>query len=200
MPVTADVGYCFILPNKLRGSGGWPPVPIPRVMIDIVIEDDRWAALDLETLASRAVAATLAHQSLDADAVEMTVMGCDDARIADLNADFRGKPRPTNVLSWPAEERGAARDGDPPLAPEPDFDGMLELGDIAISYDTCHAEAEAAGKPMADHVTHLVIHGLLHLLGYDHERDGDATLMEGIEVKILGKLGLDDPYRDHADN
>ena len=75
---------------------------------------------------------------------------------------------------------------------------MLELGDIAISYDTCHAEAEAAGRPMADHVTHLIVHGLLHLLGYDHERDGDATLMERLEVEILGKLGLDDPYRDDA--
>ena len=61
-----------------------------------------------------------------------------------------------------------------------------------------HAEAEAAGKPMVDHVTHLIVHGVLHLLGYDHERDGDATLMERLEVEILGKLGLDDPYRDDA--
>ena len=76
------------------------------------------------------------------------------------------------------------------------LDGACELGDIAISYDTCAAEARAAGKPMTAHVIHLVVHGLLHLLGYDHETDADAALMEGLEVKILGKLGLDDPYRN----
>jgi probable rRNA maturation factor len=68
------------------------------------------------------------------------------------------------------------------------------LGDIAISYDTCLREALDAEKPFADHVTHLVIHGILHLLGYDHIRDEDATLMERIEVEILGKLGISDPY------
>ena len=166
--------------------------------LDVIEEDPRWAGLDLDTLCPRAMRATLAHLSLDADTAEVTVLACDDAHIATLNADFRDKPTPTNVLSWPAEERGAARDGELPLPVTPGFDNMLELSDIAISYDTCHAEAEAAGRPMADHVTHLIVHGLLHLLGYDHERDGDATLMERLEVEILGKLGLDDPYRDDA--
>lgn len=91
--------------------------------------------------------------------------------------------------NWGPRLRGGA-----PLAPTPDFDGTLELGDIAISYDTCASEAAQAGKPMADHVTHLLVHGMLHLLGYDHIRDLDATLMERTEVEILGKLGLDDPY------
>lgn len=167
-------------------------------MIDVVIEDPRWNALDLDALAQRAITAALAYQSLDPDAAEVTVMGCDDARIAALNADFRGKPAATNVLSWPADERGAQDDGDDPLPVAPDFDGTLELGDIAISYDTCLSEAQAAMKPVDDHVTHLIVHGLLHLLGYDHERDADATLMERIEAEILGKLGLDNPYRDHA--
>jgi probable rRNA maturation factor len=72
---------------------------------------------------------------------------------------------------------------------------MIELGDIAISYDTCAAEAAAAAKPMQAHVTHLILHGLLHLLGYDHISDADAALMEGLEVEILGKMGHDDPYR-----
>jgi probable rRNA maturation factor len=72
--------------------------------------------------------------------------------------------------------------------------GMIELGDIAISYDTCAAEARAAGKPITAHVTHLIVHGVLHLLGYDHIDDTDAALMERLEVEILGKLGLDDPY------
>jgi probable rRNA maturation factor len=166
--------------------------------IDIAIEDPRWAELDLESLAERAVATTLAHLSIDADAAEVSILACDDVRISDLNAEFRGKSAPTNVLSWPAEERGAEVDGGNPLPVQPDFDGMLELGDIAISYDTCALEAQGAGKAMVDHVTHLTVHGLLHLLGYDHERDADATLMESIEVEILGKLGIDDPYRDHA--
>jgi probable rRNA maturation factor len=166
--------------------------------LDVVVEDARWADLSLETLATLAIAASLRHLCVDPDAVEVTVLACDDVRIADLNTDFRGKPTPTNVLSWPAEERGAVQDGGDPLPLKPDFDGVLELGDIAISYDTCAAEAQAAGKLMADHVTHLIIHGVLHLLGYDHERDADATLMERIEVEILGKLGLDNPYRDHA--
>ena len=69
-----------------------------------------------------------------------------------------------------------------------------ELGDIAISYDTCAREAAEAGKPFDFHVIHLIVHGTLHLLGYDHERDGDATLMEGLEVEILGKLDIPDPY------
>lgn len=119
-------------------------------------------------------------------------MGCSDDRIATLNADFRGKPVPTNVLSWPSDERGADVDGDVPLPPD---STDPELGDIAISYDTCLSEATAAGKTMHEHTAHLVVHGLLHLLGYDHERDADATLMEGLETQILGKLGIADPYR-----
>jgi probable rRNA maturation factor len=68
------------------------------------------------------------------------------------------------------------------------------LGDIAIAYDTCAREAADGGKPLADHVTHLIVHAVLHLLGYDHENDPDALLMEGIETEILGKMGLPDPY------
>ena len=82
-----------------------------------------------------------------------------------------------------------------PRAPEAGFDGVTTLGDVAIAYETCATEAGVSGKPMAEHVTHLVVHGVLHLLGYDHIRDPDAALMQGIETKILGKMGLDDPYR-----
>lgn len=159
--------------------------------LDLVIEDPRWAEQELEALAEPVVRATLSHLDLDPEAWELCVMACDDARIADLNAEFREKPTPTNVLSWPSEERGADTDGDAPIPPQgPD----PELGDIAIAYDTCARESDAAGKPMQDHVTHLLVHGVLHLLGYDHIRDKDASLMEGIEVEILGKLGLSNPY------
>jgi len=163
--------------------------------LDISIGDPRWEILDLSALATRAVTATLNYLALDPDTAEVSLLGCDDARIADLNADFRGKPTPTNVLSWPSEERAAMSPGSRPLPPEPGPDGLTELGDIAIAYDTCAAEAAAAGKPIADHVTHLIVHGTLHLLGYDHETEPDAALMEGLERKILGNLGLDDPYR-----
>ncbi|MGJ8617521.1 MAG: rRNA maturation RNase YbeY [Sulfitobacter sp.] len=164
--------------------------------LDIVIEDNRWQSTDIATLAQTAVQATLAAHNLDPNQTEITILACDDTRIADLNADFRGKPTPTNVLSWPTEERGAATAGDNPQTPKPGLDGMIELGDIAISFDTCKAEAAAAGKSIEAHVTHLIIHGVLHLLGYDHIRDPDATLMEQLEAGILGKLGHDDPYRE----
>jgi probable rRNA maturation factor len=161
--------------------------------VDIIIEDERWAGLGLEALADAAAAAALRHLGLAPEDWEIALLACDDVRIADLNRDFRDKPTPTNVLSWPSEERGADIAGARPDLPEgPD----TELGDIAIAWDTCVREAEAAGKPMQDHVTHLLVHGVLHLLGYDHIRDQDATLMEGLETEILGKMGLPDPYKE----
>ncbi len=156
--------------------------------IDLVPEDDRWTEAGLESLAGRAVRAALEHLEMDPDRCEIVILACDDTRIAALNAGFRGKPTPTNVLSWPAQEL------EPPERPAPDPDGTVPLGDIALSYDTCEREAADQGKSMAAHVTHLVVHGTLHLLGYDHVRDQDATLMEALEVEILCKLGHGDPY------
>ena len=124
----------------------------------------------------------------------MSVLGCDDTRIATLNATFRDKPTPTNVLSWPDADLAPDTPGDPPHSPSADPDGTVSLGDIAIAYDTCAREAADQGKPFSAHVTHLIVHGTLHLLGYDHIRDLDATRMETVEVEILGKLGLPDPY------
>ena len=158
--------------------------------IDILIEDPRWQALDVT--ARTAIDATLAACGIDH--AELSLLACDDARITALNADFRDKPTATNVLSWPEEDLSPDTDGAPPRAPTPDPGGALALGDIAIAYDTCAAEAAAQGKSMSDHVTHLIVHGTLHLLGYDHIRDRDATRMEALEVKILGKLGISDPY------
>ncbi len=160
--------------------------------LEITLEDERWQRLDV--LAQRAIGAVLRFCDLDAGMCEVSVLGCNDDRIAELNAEFREKTTPTNVLSWPAEDLSAEDAGDNPLMPRPDFTGEIALGDIAIAYDTCAREAAEAGKRMDDHVTHLIIHGTLHLLGYDHIRDLDATLMEGVEVEILGKLGIDDPY------
>lgn len=162
--------------------------------VDLSIEDPAWAVLDLAELAGRAADATLTRLGLDPEVCEIALLACDDSRIAVLNADFRGKPTPTNVLSWPAEELAAEAPGGAPDLPEPDFTGEIALGDIAIAYGTCAREAAEQGKPMADHCTHLIVHGVLHLLGYDHIEDADATLMEALEVEILGSMGLDDPY------
>lgn len=168
------------------------------MLTDTILEDDRWRDADLETLAETAARAALIHLGLDPDRFEIAVLGCDDARIAALNADFREKPAATNVLSWPSEERGAGTDGDMPHLPGAGSAGgpPEELGDIAIAFETCTREARAAGKPLADHVTHLIVHGTLHLLGFDHIRDKDATLMESLETEILGKMGLPDPYME----
>lgn len=164
-------------------------------LVDTVIEDPRWQAFDLPTVATRACTAALVHLTLPVKGFTLCLMGCDDAHIAGLNADFRGKPTPTNVLSWPSEERAAEYAGERPDLPDAGpADDPEHLGDIAIAWETCAREAEAAGKPMVNHVTHLVIHGLLHLLGYDHIDDTDATLMETTEAKILESLGLSDPY------
>ncbi|WP_037312018.1 rRNA maturation RNase YbeY [Ruegeria halocynthiae] len=162
--------------------------------LELTVEDPRWHGL--EALASRAIQAVLDRCGLDSDLCEVSVLGCDDTRIAELNSEFREKSAPTNVLSWPAEDLAADTPGANPASPAPDFMGEIVLGDIAISYDTCLREASQAGKAMDDHVTHLIIHGVLHLLGYDHIRDPDATLMEAVEVDILGKLGIDDPYNE----
>lgn len=156
-------------------------------IIDLVIEDERWEDADLMGMAERAAHAV--GEWLGLEQFQVVVMGCDDQRIAGLNAEFRDKPRPTNVLSWPAMEFEEREPGEAPELPE-----IEELGDIAISYDTCWREAEAQGKPFADHATHLLVHAILHLAGYDHIDDQDAETMEDAERAILSKLGIPDPY------
>jgi probable rRNA maturation factor len=164
-------------------------------LVDVVIEDNRWEALGLSDLALVAVRATLAALSLPETGLTLCLMGCDDTRIATLNAEFRGKPTPTNVLSWPAWDLSAEAEGEAPDAPEIGTEQDPEsLGDVALAYETCLREAAEAGKPAADHVTHLIVHGLLHLLGHDHIREADAARMEALEVQILATLGLSDPY------
>jgi probable rRNA maturation factor len=167
------------------------------VLTDTIYEATPWEEVGLETYAERAAQAVLAHLQLDPAFYEICVMGCDDARIATLNADFRGKPQPTNVLSWPSEDLAAHDDGGQPEEPSPEGEEEPHhLGDIAIAFETCQREAQEQGKTFEAHVMHLLVHGTLHLLGYDHIRDRDATLMEDIEVSILGKLGFADPYRE----
>ncbi|WP_049645301.1 rRNA maturation RNase YbeY [Candidatus Rhodobacter oscarellae] len=151
--------------------------------IDVIIEAPEWREAGLEALALWAAKALAEHLGLGAGC-EAVVLGCDDARITTLNGDFRDKAAPTNVLSWPSEDRDP--NGSPPAGEE--------LGDVAIAFQTCAREAADQGKPFSDHVTHLLVHGILHLLGYDHMCEKEAAEMERIEVEILAKLGVADPY------
>ncbi|AZB65551.1 rRNA maturation RNase YbeY [Cereibacter sphaeroides] len=164
-------------------------------LVETVIEDGRWEELDLPALATRAAEATLAALDIPAEGFTLVVMGCDDARIAELNGAFRQKGKATNVLSWPSEERASEEPGVAPEPPEPgDPEDPEPLGDVAIAFETCQREAAEQGKPVTDHVTHLLVHGVLHLLGYDHVEEADGDLMEATETRILAGLGVPDPY------
>ncbi|HEY0274515.1 MAG TPA: rRNA maturation RNase YbeY [Paenirhodobacter sp.] len=164
-------------------------------LVEIIIEDQRWNGIDLPALAERAALAVFDDQGLNPARFGVSLLGCDDARITVLNGEFRDKAKPTNVLSWPSDDLAAEDDGARPAPPEPFLpDERESIGDIAISFETCLREAEDQQKPLADHVTHLLVHGILHLLGYDHIREADAHLMEGTEIRVLDRMGISDPY------
>lgn len=157
---------------------------MPRVVadIDLLIEAQGWKSLPkAKTTARMAAKAAL---TLENRKGEVTILLTDDATMRRLNASFRGKDKPTNVLSFPAAS-----------AP-PRLEGAesLFLGDVALGYETCAAEALAEGKPLRDHLSHLVVHGLLHLMGYDHEEEAQALRMEERERAVLAALGIADPY------
>ena len=150
---------------------------------DIVITADCWQAEPgAEDIVQRAILAAAGAAPGRADRAELAVMLTDDAGIRTLNHDWRGIDTPTNVLSFPAV--ALPRGGSPSRA----------LGDIAIAYETTRREAERENKPFGDHLSHLAVHGFLHLIGYDHETDGDAETMEELERRILARLGIPDPY------
>jgi probable rRNA maturation factor len=164
-------------------------------LVDCVIEEPRWEVLGLAPRAEAAARAALADRGLPAEGFVISVLGCDDSRIAALNAQFRSRGGPTNVLSWPSQDRRPAAPGALPAAPTPGpADDPAELGDIAIAWGTCAREAEGQGKTLPDHVSHLIVHATLHLLGYDHVTPQDAALMEAAEIAALARLGISDPY------
>jgi probable rRNA maturation factor len=163
--------------------------------IDILIEDDGWDDTALEALAEAVCIAALDELGLEPAQFSVSILACGDDRIAALNTEFRGKPLPTNVLSWPSVDRAATTPGEMPHLPRPNPVGPPEeLGDIALALGVLTREAAQADKPFSDHLAHLLAHGLLHLLGFDHITDPDAALMEGLETRILARLGVPDPY------
>ncbi|MEM0899884.1 MAG: rRNA maturation RNase YbeY [Pseudomonadota bacterium] len=153
------------------------------VEIDVLVNEPRWGSDDhLNQLIEKAVIAALSHASQTDYAGELSVLLTNDAEVQTLNASWRDKEKPTNVLSFPPVQLSV---GDTP--------GPL-LGDIALSYETVAREAEEAAKSMRDHTFHLIVHGVLHLLGYDHEEDTAAEQMERLETKILAANGIANPY------
>ncbi|WP_082652570.1 rRNA maturation RNase YbeY [Aureimonas sp. AU12] len=156
------------------------------------VEDEGWAQLlgsDPAPLVHEAISCVLVRLGFGVGlASEVSVTLADDAGVQVLNREWRGKDKPTNILSFPMM---ALRPGDRP--------GPL-LGDLILARETCAREAGDEGKAPADHFRHLLVHGTLHLLGYDHESDEEADAMEALEIEILAGLGIDDPYADDEDD
>jgi probable rRNA maturation factor len=151
-----------------------------NISIDIAAEADEWDSIEgLEVFVRRAAA--IAIESAGTSGGEVSIVLSDDDHIRELNKHHRGIDKATNVLSFPAAPVNAP--GAPRL-----------LGDIVLAYETVAREAKDESKPFLNHAAHLVVHGVLHLLGFDHENDGDAEKMEAKERSILSALGIPDPY------
>ncbi len=148
--------------------------------VDVTVEAGSWPPVaELERLAERSVAAAVAAGASVPARSEVSVLFTDDAAIQALNARWRGKDMPTNVLSFPQ--------GNGPI-----------LGDIVLAAETILNEAALAQKPLSDHIAHLIVHGFFHLLGHEHEQDDEAERMEALERAALETMGIDDPYRAPA--
>ena len=171
--------------------------------IIFLVDDPKWKkARGLVARLRRAAGEALAQSGLEGKS-SLTVLLASDARLRALNRDFRGRDKPTNVLSFPAgpndaptgrtagRKTASRQTGRSALL----ADAPVYRGDIALAYGVTAAEAKASGKSLSDHAAHLVVHGVLHLAGHDHERVRDAEKMESLEVRILGELGIADPYK-----
>ena len=151
--------------------------------LEIVHESGGWDLHGkVDPVIKAAAKALAAHPRIRAEGCKVAVLLTDDAHVRRINGQWRGKDKPTNVLSFPAAKSPRPR----AIAPF--------LGDIVLAAETVRLEALADAIPIEHHLQHLVIHGLLHLLGYDHETDADAEIMEGIEIEVLAALGIANPY------
>jgi len=173
-------------PNIAMQSAG-TPVSSALPLIEVLVVAECWQTEpDAEAVIHRAITAAAEIADADVGEAELAVMLTDDTGIRTLNNNWRGIDKPTNVLSFPALQPTAGAPADAPRM----------LGDIAIAYETTRKEADDEEKPFDHHLSHLAVHGFLHLIGYDHEKDDDAEAMEGLEREILAQLGIPDPYAD----
>jgi probable rRNA maturation factor len=165
----------------------------PDVTVDIVIEGAQWRTdvPGAQALVHRAACAALGGGKTRHD-LAVAVVLTDDARVRDLNLAWRGIDKATNVLSFPAHDLVPGK-AVKPVAGQP-ADQPIELGDVVLARETVLREAAAQGKSAGDHLSHLVIHGVLHLLGYHHDGDVEAERMESLERALLGDLDIADPY------
>ena len=172
--------------GRNRNSGPMARFALP--ITEVLVVADCWQTEpEAEAVIQRAVAAAAEIVDADVGEAELAVMLTDDAGIRTLNGNWRGIDKPTNVLSFPALQ---------PSGPGGPDDAPRMLGDIAIAYETTRRQADDEQKPFDHHLSHLAVHGFLHLIGYDHEKDGDAEAMETLEQEILAQLGIPDPYPD----
>src|SRR5580700_7611310 len=154
--------------------------PRAKLKIDVLVDSDLWQdPAKARSTVRRAVAQAAAAASTTG--TELAIVLTDDSAIRQLNRLWRGTDAATNVLSFPSKQKTA--------------DEPAHLGDIVLAYETIAREATAEGKPFAHHLAHLTVHGFLHLIGYDHDKDADAETMEQTERKILRRLNVPDPYR-----
>jgi len=192
------------LDSKSAGRSCHDPVPLPEPKMleptsgttvssvfpatEVLVVADCWQTEpDAEAVIHRAIEAAAELTDADVGEAELAVMLTDDSGIQTLNSNWRGIDKPTNVLSFPALQSEGT--GGPDDAPR-------MLGDIAIAYETTRKEADDEAKPFDHHLSHLAVHGFLHLIGYDHETDDEAEAMEDLEREILARLGIPDPYAD----
>jgi probable rRNA maturation factor len=163
----------------------------PDIRLALEIEDPRWteALPNAAELLEKAIGLALADVDGDSRTIEVGFRLVDDGTIQGLNRDWRGRDKPTNVLSFPL--------GDPGPVGDPGFPWLI--GDIVMSFDTVTAESIRDAKPLDHHVLHLAVHAALHLIGHDHEDEAEAEAMEAAEVKLLAGLGIPDPYLSTGD-
>ena len=156
--------------------------------VEILVESARWGARGgvrplLRRAITEAAAALSRGAALSTRSIELAIVLTNDSAIRKLNRTWRGKDEPTNVLAFPARQPASPRGS---------------LGDIVIAYETLAREAKAEGKPFSHHLAHLAVHGFLHLCGYDHDTDRQAASMEGLEVAVLARLRIPNPYIAHG--
>ena len=158
----------------------------PAPAVEVLIESARWKTRrGVRPLLRRAIAeaAALSTVALSTRPVELAIVLTNDSAIRKLNRTWRGKDEPTNVLAFPAPQPASPRGS---------------LGDIVIAYETLAREAKAEGKPFSHHLAHLAVHGFLHLCGFDHDTDRQAAAMERLEVAVLARLRIPNPYIAHG--